>query len=99
MIGRARGFSIAEADRKLDQIRNSFTMAQPLPRPGDPSDIAKAALWLASDDSSFVNGHALVVDGGVTGGRMWSDYQGAIDGLRKTLGMEPDMGNEGDGRG
>jgi NAD(P)-dependent dehydrogenase (short-subunit alcohol dehydrogenase family) len=99
MIGRARGLSIAEADRKLDPIRNSFTTAQPLHRPGDPSDIAKAALWLASDDSSFVNGHALVVDGGVTGGRTWSDYQGAIDGLRKILGLEPNNGNEEDGRG
>ena len=97
MIGRARGLSIAEADRKLDPIRNSSTTAQPLQRSGDPSDIAKAALWLASDDSSFVNGYALVVDGGVTGGRMWSDYQGAIDGLRKTLGLEPDTGNEEDG--
>lgn len=29
---------------------------------------------LALEDISFVNGHALVVDGGVTGGRMWSDY-------------------------
>jgi len=99
MIGRARGLSIAEADRKLDPIRKSFTMAQPLQRPGAPADIAKAALWLASDDSSFVNGHALVVDGGVTGGRMWSDYQGAIAGLREALGLEPDVGDEEDGRG
>jgi hypothetical protein len=45
---------------------------------------------LASDDSSFVNGHALVVDGGVIGGRMWSDYQDAIAGLRIRLGLETD---------
>ena len=99
MIGRARGLSIDEADQKLDTIRKSFTMAQPLRRPGDPTDIAEAALWLASDDSSFINGHALVVDGGVTGGRMWSDYQGAIAGLREALGLKPDEGDEEDGRG
>ena len=99
MIGRARGLSIDEADRKLDTIRKSFTMAQPLRRPGDPTDIAEAALWLASDDSSFINGHALVVDGGVTGGRMWSDYQGAIAGLGEALGLKPDEGDEEDWRG
>jgi NAD(P)-dependent dehydrogenase (short-subunit alcohol dehydrogenase family) len=96
MIGRARGLSIHEADGKLDEIRESFTNAQPLRRPGDPADIAKAVLWLASDDSSFVNGHALVVDGGVTGGRMWSDYQEAIAGLRGTLGLKPEEGCEED---
>jgi NAD(P)-dependent dehydrogenase (short-subunit alcohol dehydrogenase family) len=35
-------------------------------RPGYPIDVAKAALFLASDDASFITGHALVADGGLT---------------------------------
>ena len=38
------------------------------PRTGEPLEIANAALFLASDDASFMNGHILVVDGG------WSAY-------------------------
>ena len=44
----------------------------PLGKAGFPPDIAKAALWLASSESSFVAGHALVVDGGLTSGVSWS---------------------------
>lgn len=41
---------------------------QPIPRAGVPDDIANMALYLASDESSFVTGAAMVVDGGFTAG-------------------------------
>lgn len=41
---------------------------QPIPRSGTPEDIAAMALYLASDEASFVTGAAMVVDGGFTAG-------------------------------
>jgi NAD(P)-dependent dehydrogenase (short-subunit alcohol dehydrogenase family) len=50
-----------EAGDRLDK-------AQPWPRHGRGDDIARAALYLASDDSEFVTGQSIVVDGGLTVG-------------------------------
>lgn len=85
MIALARGVPIEEAVGKIDVIKEEFTGAQPIKGPGSVDDVAKAVLWLASDDSRFVNGQTIVIDGGVTGGRMWSDYMKAIQSLEKKL--------------
>lgn len=45
-------------------------------RPGMAEDIARAALWLASDEAGFVSGTALVVDGGLTTGSKEGAEQG-----------------------
>jgi NAD(P)-dependent dehydrogenase (short-subunit alcohol dehydrogenase family) len=50
--------------RRVDRI--------PLGRFGEPDDIAKAALFLASDDARYVTGHTLAVDGGYLAGGLWS---------------------------
>ena len=41
-------------------------MAVPSGRLGTTTDIARAVLWLASDDADYVTGQTLLVDGGVT---------------------------------
>ena len=38
----------------------------PYKRIGEPEDIARAAVWLASDNADYVNGISLFVDGGMT---------------------------------
>ena len=57
----------------VEMMKQRLSQIAPIQRSGLPEDIAHAALWLASDDSSFVNGHALIVDGGLIAGRRWSD--------------------------
>jgi NAD(P)-dependent dehydrogenase (short-subunit alcohol dehydrogenase family) len=54
----------ASSPEEADQIRATFAAAIPLKRMGRPEEIAAAALFLASDDSSFVAGAELSVDGG-----------------------------------
>ena len=75
IFGKSFGLSPDQAETTIPLMKGVLEMLQPIRRPGLPEDIAHAALWLASDESSFVNGHALVVDGGLTGGRLWSETE------------------------
>lgn len=73
LFGKGAGLDPAEADRdaaKLEPVfRARLAMYQPIGRAGAPADVAPAALWLASDASSFVTGQDLAVDGGILAGR------------------------------
>jgi len=51
---------------KDDTRRHQFESAQPLHRIGQPEEIGGMALYLASDEASFVTGQVMVVDGGLT---------------------------------
>jgi NAD(P)-dependent dehydrogenase (short-subunit alcohol dehydrogenase family) len=61
---RANTLSDEENQKKLAKLEGNLARATPLPRSGFADDIANAAVFLASDEGSFVNCHDLVVDGG-----------------------------------
>jgi NAD(P)-dependent dehydrogenase (short-subunit alcohol dehydrogenase family) len=48
-----------------ERLRQAIEAAAPLGRMGAPADVAGAVLYLASDDSAFVTGTELTVDGGI----------------------------------
>ena len=50
---------------QIEEFKKNIVAAVPMGRMGDPDEIAKAALFLASDDSSYVTGVELFVDGGM----------------------------------
>ena len=67
----------AQIDTRLtrtlpEEARQRRVERIPLGRFGEPDDVAKAALFLASDDARYVTGHALAVDGGYLAGGLWS---------------------------
>lgn len=66
MTDTAQGDSVVAHNKpELDPAEAKRTW-QPLRRVGTPEDAAKAALYLASDDSAFMTGSVLVIDGGLT---------------------------------
>lgn len=73
IFAKGAGIDPALADERARDLEPLFETAleswQPLRRAATPEDIAPAAVWLASDSSAFVNGHDLVVDGGISAGR------------------------------
>ena len=69
---KADTLSEAENAQKLEKTISNMANVVPLKSSGLASDIAWAALYLASDEARFVNSHDLVVDGGRTS--MFNEY-------------------------
>jgi NAD(P)-dependent dehydrogenase (short-subunit alcohol dehydrogenase family) len=65
--------TVGRPESDMEPRKARFAAAQPIPRTGEPADIAGMALFLASDRSTFVTGQAFVVDGGFQAGRPWRE--------------------------
>jgi NAD(P)-dependent dehydrogenase (short-subunit alcohol dehydrogenase family) len=57
--------AIGSTEKEIEQIKAGFAAQVPMGRMGTSDEIAKVALFLASDDSSFITGVELFVDGGM----------------------------------
>ncbi|MFX1604088.1 MAG: SDR family NAD(P)-dependent oxidoreductase, partial [Promethearchaeota archaeon] len=88
IFGVTAGLTSAESVKTYKDLSRLFERAQPIPRAGQSEDVANAALWLASDDSSFVTGHALVVDGGVSAGQIWQRQMRFTSMIESALGLD-----------
>lgn len=59
------GFIQTDMTSSLEAVKDSYIKAIPAGRIGQPQDVANAALWLASPDSSYISGAIIPVDGGL----------------------------------
>jgi 3-oxoacyl-[acyl-carrier protein] reductase len=62
----APGFILTEMVQKMpEKVLEGMAASTPLKRLGSPEEIAKVYAWLASDESSYVHGAVISVDGGI----------------------------------
>lgn len=82
IFGRSMGLTPEESEQRIDRLE---AMGSEAGKVGRPDDIANAAVYLASDESEFVNGVDLVVDGGAILGRTWTEANRGMGAIAKDL--------------
>ena len=88
ILAKALGMETAKAENATDKIAEIYAKASPIPRSGIPDDIAQCVLWLASDRSTYINATDIVVDGGVIGGRNYSQHHEGLKQVARRWGYE-----------
>ena len=86
IFGKALGLESEAAEASAERMRPELVAFQPIPRAGLAEDVAAAALFLASDESSFINGEDIVVDGGLIRGRRPGEVRTHGAGIKRALG-------------
>jgi NAD(P)-dependent dehydrogenase (short-subunit alcohol dehydrogenase family) len=93
IFAKAGGLDSDTADQRVEGVEEAFAnllpAVQAMPGMIQAEDVAHAAVFLASDEARFINGHDLVVDGGITAGRpattMRAGWEALAEGLQKTV--------------
>lgn len=86
IFGVSVGLQRQTADQMAAGLVQAASQMQPLRRAGTPEDVARTALYFASEDSSFVTGTHQIVDGGITVGQRISWDADASSPLVAALG-------------
>ncbi len=94
IFGASMGLPREVADQMAARVAEAAARSQPIPKAGLPDDIAKAALYLASDDSEFVTGTHIVVDGGITVGGRSSWDKATASPILSVMGITPDQAEQ-----
>lgn len=94
IFGASLGLPRESADQMAAQIADVGAKVQPIPKAGLPEDIALAALFLASDDSVFVTGTHIVVDGGITIGGRGSWDPTTPSPILQAMGISPEQAEQ-----
>lgn len=88
IFGASMGLPREVADQMAARVAEFGATVQPVPKAGSPSDIAEAALYLASDAGAFVSGTHIVVDGGITVGSRHAWDANATSPFATMLGLD-----------
>ena len=86
IFGRAAGLDAEAAQETIGLMEAVLSDVAPMRRSGQPLDIAECALWLASDGSSFVNGQAVAVDGGLLTGPTYRSSRARMEAAMGGMG-------------
>jgi NAD(P)-dependent dehydrogenase (short-subunit alcohol dehydrogenase family) len=80
------GIGMQAVEAQKEKVDHAFGAVHPVPRAGRVDDIANLALFLASDEASFVNGQAIASDGGFSAGAHWSGHRTKMMGIINAVG-------------
>jgi NAD(P)-dependent dehydrogenase (short-subunit alcohol dehydrogenase family) len=98
IFARTLGLDQDAAEATYEGLAEAFANLQSIQRPCMPEDVARVAVWLASDESAYVSGAAIRVDGALPDGMFNNDE--LVDKLGEIMGIElPTQTRPGQGQG